>query len=245
MSEILPPVRLPPTVSPRTARYVEAMTREGDKFDYYKWLKRVRDEEAEAKQARTATPPRDVVGERVDNPVNTSGGLDVRRSFGPGLSSKPALNPRALRLREAQTKTPNARLRRWLEKIHRAWREFQGSRSRDAVYEYLTAVYSIVIHYKIRRRTTRLLRHAFKFANLLFEENVDSFKAVIRCTSDHDIDNKTVSKYARALRYAAHRKEPDMRLKTFMKEAGGVNACANLYAKHFGRGHTASRLKVR
>ena len=36
-----------------------------------------------------------------------------------------------------------------------------------------------------------------------------------------------------------------MRLKTFMKEAGGVNACANLYAKHFGRGHMVSRLKLR
>ena len=27
-----------------------------------------------------------------------------------------------------------------------------------------------------------------------------------------------------------------MRLKTFMKEAGGVNACAELYARYFGRG---------
>src|SRR5262249_16459994 len=140
-------------------------------------------------------------------------------------------------------KAPNARLRGWLEKVHRAWDEFQTSRRRDAVYEYLAAVFAIVMHYKVRRRTTKLLRHVFKFAGRPFEENGECFKAVIECTSDRDIDNKTVSKYARALRYAARRKEPDMRLKTFMKEAGGVNACANLYAKHFRR--TVSRLKVR
>jgi hypothetical protein len=238
MSEILSPVRVPPTVSPRTAKYVEAMTREGDNFDYYKWLKRVREEEAEAKQARTATPPRDVVGKRVDNPVNTSGGPDVRRSFDSGLIGKPALSAKALRRRyqEAQTKTPNIRLKRWLEKVHCAWGEFQASRSRDAVYEYLAAVFSIVTHYKIRRLTNRLLRHAFKFADRPFEENADSFKAVIRCTSERDIDNKTVSKYARALRYAARRKESDMPLKTFMKEAGGINVCTQLYAKGLGRG---------
>jgi hypothetical protein len=37
-------------------------------------------------------------------------------------------------------------------------------------------------------------------------------------------------------RFVARSKERDSVLRTFMKEAGGVNACANLYAKHFGRG---------
>jgi hypothetical protein len=36
------------------------------------------------------------------------------------------------------------------------------------------------------------------------------------------------------LRYVAHRKEPRTRLKTFMKEVGGVNACSDLYAKCCG-----------
>jgi hypothetical protein len=39
-------------MSPRTAKYVEAMIREGDNFDYHQWLERVREEEAEAKQAQ-------------------------------------------------------------------------------------------------------------------------------------------------------------------------------------------------
>ena len=39
------------------------------------------------------------------------------------------------------------------------------------MYEYLAAVFAIVTHYKVRRRTNRLLRHAFKFANLPFDTN--------------------------------------------------------------------------
>jgi hypothetical protein len=79
------------------------------------------------------------------------------------------------------------------------------------------------------------LGHAFQFANLPFDKNADPFSAVIRCTSERDIDNKTISKWARALRYASGRKEPHMRLKTFMKEAGGVNACAAAYAKTYAQ----------
>ena len=106
----------------------------------------------------------------------------------------------------------------------------------DAVYSYLEAVFAIVEYYRTRRRTNKLLRHAFKFANLPFDKNANPFAAVIRCTCDDEIDSKTISKWARALRYVAHCKVPRMRLKTLMKEAGGINACANLYARFFGRG---------
>ena len=122
-----------------------------------------------------------------------------------------------------------------LEKIRDAWDDFQASRARDAVYGYLEAVFAIVEHYKVRRRTKRLLRHAFKFADLPFDKNADPFTAVIRCTCDDDVDSKTISKWARALRYVARCKVPPTQLKTFMKEAGGVNACADRYAKYLGR----------
>jgi hypothetical protein len=227
-------------MSARTAKYVEAMIREGENFDYNDWLKTVREDEAQPKQAQA----RATSGEfAASGPPSTPDGRPNPRLH---LATKTIRVRRTLRLQyQSKRKTPKARLRQWLEKVHRAWGDFQAHRRRDAVYEYLAAVFAIVIHYKVRRRTTKLLRHAFKFAHRPFEENADPFKSIIRCTSDRDIDNKTVSKYARALRYAARRKEPDMPLRTFMKEAGGVNACANLHAKHFGRGHTVSRLKHR
>jgi len=226
-------------MSPRTAKYVEAMIREGDNFDYDKWLKRVREKEAQAKQDQAAITPRAVVAARVDNPISASDFRDRRFFTGRALMRKPALGPRALRgpHRQTQRTTPKARLRQWLKKVRLSWDDFQASRARDAVYGYLDAVFAIVEHYRVRRRTNRLLRHAFEFANLPLVENADHFSAVIRCTSERDIDNKTISKWSRALRYASRRKAPDIRLTTFMKEGGGINSCANLYAKHLGRAH--------
>jgi hypothetical protein len=104
------------------------------------------------------------------------------------------------------------------------------------VYGYLGAVFDTVMHYKMGRRTKKLLRQAFTFADLPFDITADPFSAVIRCTCDDNIDSNTISKRARALRYAARSKEPAVRLRTFMKRAGGVNACADLYARYFGRG---------
>ena len=97
------------------------------------------------------------------------------------------------------------------------------------MYGYLEAVFAIVEHYKVRRKTKKLLRHAFKFANLPFAKNANPFTAVIRCTCDDEIDSKTISKWARALRYAGRCKEPGARLKAFIKGAGGVNGCAARY----------------
>jgi hypothetical protein len=76
-----------------------------------------------------------------------------------------------------------------------------------------------------------LLRHAFEFADLRFDNDADPFTAVIRCTCGNTADNKMISKWARALRYAAKRKPADMQLKAFMKHAGGVNECAAGYAE--------------
>jgi hypothetical protein len=53
-----------------------------------------------------------------------------------------------------------------------------------------------------------------------FDRESDSFIAVIRCTSADEAGSKTISKWARALRYVARYKKPGMPLKTFMKEAG-------------------------
>jgi hypothetical protein len=139
--------------------------------------------------------------------------------------------------RKMSDKQPKARVRQWLEKIQVAWHEFQANRARDAVYDYLQAVFAIVMHFKVRHRTKRLLRHAFEFADKPFDENADPFSAVICCTCGGAAADKMISKWARALRYAARRKGPGTRLKAFMKQAGGVNECADRYARHRGRRH--------
>jgi hypothetical protein len=224
-------------MSPRTAKYVEAMIREGDNFDYDRWLKEVREEEAQAEQASAVSTTGDLFAAQIGVPIKTFNEQHPRPNPAPPLTAKITL-ARALHRsnRQARSLTPKVRLRRWLEKVRRAWEDFQSSRSRDAVYRYLEAVFAIVAHFRVRRRTKRLLRHAFEFANLQFEKGAEVFSIMIRCTCDNTVDTKTISKWARALRYVAHSKAPDIGLRTFMKEAGGINACADRYAKHFGRG---------
>jgi hypothetical protein len=97
-------------MSPRTLKYIEALVRESDYFDYDQWLKRVREEEAQATQVLTATTCREVVAAQVDDPIHTSDSRDTRPSLGPAPISKPAFSPRALRrpLRQAKSKTKKA-----------------------------------------------------------------------------------------------------------------------------------------
>jgi hypothetical protein len=218
--------RVTPLTSSRTAKYIQAMVHED--FDYHAWLKKVREEDAEAKQAEATGTSGELGPAKIGKPIGTA--ADAYSRSNPTLRLLPRRPAR-----QAKSQTRKARLGQWLEKVHLASGEFQRSRKRDAVYGYLDAVFTIVMHYKVRRRTTRLLRHAFEFANLPFDKNTEPFTAVIRCTCGNAVDTKMVSKWARALRYASRHKEPDMRLKTFMKKAGGVNACAGLYAKQLGR----------
>jgi hypothetical protein len=223
MIQILSTFRAAPMLSARTADYVSALKREGDKFDYCRWLQQVRGEEAQAKQSQQ---------EIVARP-------EFRRSCPTSMqpARHAAISKGMSRLNKGCAGTTSAaRIRRWFEKIRDVWNQFQTSRARDAVYGYLEAVFAIVSHYKTRRKTNKLLRHAFKFANLPFDKAADPFTAVIRCTCDDTTDSRTISKWARALRYVARCKAPGTRVTAFMKEVGGVNACADLYARYFGRG---------
>jgi hypothetical protein len=186
-------------MSPRTAKYVEAIIREGDAFDCKKWLQKVREEEAEAKQILAASASCEPARIQIETPIRTSNFLAASPSVGRRLMIKavPVSRPIWRLHREGTSKGS----KRWLKKIRDAWEEFQASRARDAVYGYLEAVFGIVDHYRTQRRTNKLLRRAFEFADRPLDKSADPFTAVIRCTCDGQADNKTISKWARALRY--------------------------------------------
>jgi hypothetical protein len=225
-------------LSPRTAKYVEALVLEGDDFDYFKWLRRVREEEAQAKQFPATCFLGELPPSEIGDLTNTPDLRDVRAISVPVLHAKSPPTPRAVHRsdRKAQRESPQGRLRRRLIRVSDAFDEFQESRVRDAVYGYLKAVFALVVDCKGRRRTKRLLRRVYQFAGLPFEKNADPFAAVIRCTSERNLDCKTISKYSRALRYAARCKKPGTPLKRFVKEMGGINACAERYSIYLGRG---------
>jgi hypothetical protein len=224
-------------LSPRTAKYVEAMIREGDNFDYRTWLRRVRGEEAQAKQVPAVFHLGESVASEMINLTNTPNRREAWIKAEPALTTNSFPIPRVRRQldREAISRSPQTGIRRRLVMVCNAWDDFQECRKRDAVYGYLKAVFALVVDCKGRRQTKRLLRRAFQFAGLQLDKNADPFAAVIRCTCERNIDNKTISKWARALRYAARCKKPGTPLKTFFKKMGGINACAERYAIYLGR----------
>jgi hypothetical protein len=234
MIETSSAIKGPSLLSPRTADYVAALIREGDSFDYCEWLEQVREKEARAKEC-----PQTVFRRNTPEEIGDVLGTFAGRKPSPHLRlfNKHAFGSiRMTRLRRKTLHSSSGTRIRWrLERISSAWDDFQASRTRDAVYGYLDAVFAIVEHYRVRRRTKRLLRRAAKFSGLPVENNADPFTVVIRCTCADRADSKTISKWARALRYIAHCNVPRTRLKMFMKKAGGVNACADLYARYVGR----------
>jgi hypothetical protein len=225
-------------LSPRTAKYVEALVLEGDDFDYFKWLRRVREEEAQAKQFPATCFLGELPPSEIGDLTNTPDLRDVRAISAPVLHAKSPPTARGVHRSDhkAQRDSPQDLLRRRLIRVSDAFDEFQGSRVRDAVYGYLKTVFALVVDCKGRRQTTRLLRRAFQFAGLPLDKNADPFATVIRCTSERNVDNKAISKWARALRYAAHFKRTRTPLKTFIKKMGGINACAERYTIYLGRG---------
>ena len=226
-------------LSARTIKYIDALNREGDRFDYWKWLQRVQEEEAtQAKHVCPRVTSGEPTPPEMDNLTDTPDQRAALMLAGPSVVTRPATVRGPLRgiNHEAIADTPETRLRRRLEKVRNAWKAFQANRDRDAVYGYLEAVFSIVKHYKARRKTKTLLRHAFKFAGLPFDENAKPFAVLIRCTCDRGVDNKTISKWSRALRYVAYCEVPSASLKTFMKGAGGINVCTSRFARYYGRG---------
>ena len=107
-----------------------------------------------------------------------------------------------------------------------AWKNYQSTRKRDGVYEYLTTVFRIVARWKEERRSKAKSHQALKAAgHRTTIRNREPFAVVILCTSDPRIvDVKTRSKWSRALRYAEQFKPEAESLAKFIKSRGGINA---------------------
>src|SRR5580704_7862794 len=117
-------------LSPRTAKYVEAMYREGDNFDYSRWLRRVREEEAEAKHIPAAFFSGESVAPETGDLTNTPDRLDEWSNVEPALPSKSAPIPRVAYRADHKDRreSPQDRLRQRLVMVCDAWDDFQECR---------------------------------------------------------------------------------------------------------------------
>jgi hypothetical protein len=131
--------------------------------------------------------------------------------------------------------TTTDRVRRQLLRLRKTWSACQRNRNRDAIYKYLGSVYELVARWRSQGHVesrARLVRTLMQKTSSL---EPDPFAFVIEATSDlKKVDRKMRSKWTRALRFAEKCKPEVMPLKTFIKQRGGINACAALYARRLG-----------
>jgi hypothetical protein len=132
-------------------------------------------------------------------------------------------------------------LKQDLLRLRDAWEECQASRERDAIYGYLSAVFGLVAWWMAEKRARERAHKGLRLRNITPFDDEDPFAAIIRCTSDPSkVDKRTRSKWSRALRYALAYKSCSERLDQFMKRKGGINECAERFARtgqklsHFG-----------
>jgi hypothetical protein len=113
-----------------------------------------------------------------------------------------------------------------------AWRIYQSTRERDAVYAYLGAVFKIVSKWRKEQQAKAKSHQALRATGRRSPiRNLEPFTAVIFCTSDpRTVDGKTRSKWSRALRYVEQSIPEAENLPKFMKGLGGINECADRFS---------------
>jgi hypothetical protein len=127
-------------------------------------------------------------------------------------------------------------MRQDLERVRDVWEDCQATRDRNAIYEYLTAVYRLVAWWAAEGREVDRARRALCLMRLDPAYCRDPFAAIFLCTANPAKgDKRTRSKWSRVLRYAAAYKPDSEALDQFIQRKGGINACAARFTRCLGR----------
>jgi hypothetical protein len=128
-------------------------------------------------------------------------------------------------------------LKQDLLRVRTAWEDCQASRDRDAIYGYLTAVFDLVAWWAAENRAVERAHKALRLQSMCPFDGEEPFAAIIRCAADPaKVDKRTRSKWSRVLRYALRYKSHSGPLDQFIKHKGGINECADRFARRLGQG---------
>jgi hypothetical protein len=212
-----------------TQSYVDALVRQGDNFDRAAWLNGVRQQDGATNKGDGAIASDDIKLE-ISGPAKcTATSFLNKRAASLSSVNKPARRPHFPGPPgRCHPKDRKASIERQIVAVEAVWKAVKNKRKRDAMYSYLAAVFELATEYQGRGRVKTLLQYTER---IMGRRIGDPFSAIIRCTCDADIDRKTVSRWSRALRYVAEFKPAETPLKTFMKRKGGINACADRFAR--------------
>jgi hypothetical protein len=109
-----------------------------------------------------------------------------------------------------------------------------ASRSRFAFYDYLAAVFELYVQLRRRNQAKPSARRIAKLFGFRKQKRSHCIRVIIDATST--ADNKTKSRWSRALRYAWHERRKWTDLDAFLRENGGPAGCAKQFAAINPRG---------
>ena len=157
---------------------------------------------------------------------------DQSQSYDP--TESPERRSRA-KIREQALALKQSRFSSELEKLSAVSKRTFSSGNRMAVQTFLGAIFNQVFQWQAEDRLEEeLYRLLDSLEGPVPLKIGEAFAVVIYCTAPH-VDQKSRSKWARALRYAAANRPDDESIKKFIKRKGGINACASNYAQHVRR----------
>jgi hypothetical protein len=154
---------------------------------------------------------------------------DPTESREPGSRAK--IEERALALKPSRFSSEFERLRAVSKRTF-------SSGNRMAVQTLLGAIFNQMSRWQAEDRLEEELYRLLDSLETPVPLKIgEAFAVVIYCAAPH-VDQKSRSKWARALRFAAANKPENESIKKFIKRNGGINACASRYAqyvRHLGK----------
>jgi hypothetical protein len=123
-----------------------------------------------------------------------------------------------------------------LARLRDTWRHVQSSRGRNAIFLFLTDVFELVAWWVFENQANERAERALTLKGIAVPNKIEPYRAVIVASvAPKIVDKRTVSKWSRTLRFAAACKPRKKRLSQFIKEQGGINACAAAYSRWLRR----------
>jgi len=115
-----------------------------------------------------------------------------------------------------------------MPRLQEAWARYRKCRDRNAVYDFLDAVFRVCTRWQLNRTakagdTSQPVRCT------------DPVAGIMRSASGGQLDRRTAAKWSRAVRFALASKTTSEPLETFVLRNGGINSCALARRKTMGR----------
>ena len=124
-------------------------------------------------------------------------------------------------------------LRLDIARVQRAWKKYQKTSGRDAVYKFLNEVLELLLIWQGDQKAGGRARRALFELGCESTENPEPFTALLIAAAHPKlIDARTLAKWSRVLRLAEALKLPKTSLRRFIKKRGGINACAARFTQY-------------